>query len=309
MPCGPIGSDGRNRRPGHCLDKTIYGWSVCRPASGPCAEYRPWRRRELAEEAGLGVPPGGRRVVATAGPGPRPERVPGRRALYSWPRRRLHLRLTVGESVQSAQAVRPAAPLVLAARAAPAGCGPCGWPRRHGGLGAHVRVAGQIVRCWIVDALFSEKGFEAVDITGCLVDPVACARDECAVSFDPSPVLVPGRSDIDRQVWPAGKKSVVLGLRPEDGQHRCGVVVCAVRSEGSPCCVVHRYHAHDRRERAWTTARRRGAVHVHTEDPHHVDFSHARSVSAWCRAVDARVNSSSVLVSSKVYGRPCRWVW
>ena len=94
------------------------------------------------------------------------------------------------------------------------------------------RVAGQIVRCWIVDVLFSEKGFEAVDITGCLIDPVACARDECAVSFDPLPVLVPGRSDLDRQVWPAGKEFVVLGLLPEDRQHCCGVVVCAVRFEG-----------------------------------------------------------------------------
>lgn len=43
------------------------------------------------------------------------------------------------------------------------------------------------------------------------------------------------------------------------------------------------------------------------ESPH-VDVSHARSVTACCRAFLARVKSASVLVSTSVYGRPSRRV-
>jgi hypothetical protein len=41
----------------------------------------------------------------------------------------------------------------------------------------------------------------------------------------------------------------------------------------------------------------------------HADVSHARSVTALCRASFSRVNSSPVFVSTSVYGRPCRRVW
>src|SRR6266542_5728824 len=41
----------------------------------------------------------------------------------------------------------------------------------------------------------------------------------------------------------------------------------------------------------------------------HVEVSQARSVTACCRALVARMNSASVLVSTSVYGRPCRRVW
>ncbi len=40
----------------------------------------------------------------------------------------------------------------------------------------------------------------------------------------------------------------------------------------------------------------------------HADVSHARSVTALC-ACFSLVNSSSVFVSTSVYGRPCRRVW
>ena len=40
----------------------------------------------------------------------------------------------------------------------------------------------------------------------------------------------------------------------------------------------------------------------------HADVSHARPVTALCRASFPRVNSSPVLVSTSVYGRPCRRV-
>jgi hypothetical protein len=49
-------------------------------------------------------------------------------------------------SVQAAQAVGAAALLVLASRAAPAGCGSCRWPVDQGRLGPHIRIGGQIVR-------------------------------------------------------------------------------------------------------------------------------------------------------------------
>ena len=41
----------------------------------------------------------------------------------------------------------------------------------------------------------------------------------------------------------------------------------------------------------------------------HADVSHVRSVPALRRASFSRVNSSSVFVSTSVYGRPCRRVW